>query len=76
MSLLVFGKILPDRVHCARVLGTRIPSYYRSRKSACVARTKCLIDTVVWKVLGGRWRPGCQSAQEFLGHIKRFWLGN
>lgn len=54
MSLLVFSKILLDRVNGARVLGTRMPSYYRSRESACVARTKCLIEIVVWKVLGGR----------------------
>lgn len=54
VSLLVFGKVLLDRVNCAKVLGTRMPGYYRSRESACVARTKCLIETVVWKVLGGR----------------------
>lgn len=52
VSLLVSGKVLLDRVNCAKVLGTRMPGYYRSRESACVARTKCLI--VVWKVLGGR----------------------
>lgn len=64
VSLLVFGKILPDRVHCARVLGTRIPSYYRSRKSALCSQNKVPNRNSCVEGVGGQGVGGGRDANQ------------